>query len=144
MKTTYNTIAELEAAIAASTNPYKTKDLKERLSWMKAKESGKFVTKEHLTELKPLLINIANKSLYFKGLGDNLKLALTELLNTQIVYRTEKGIKGQVIDTLKLICKDINMTYVAKVVGEEVYTNSNLRAEGSLYYRVQQFNLNLF
>lgn len=143
MKTTYNTIGEIELAIASSTNPYKIKDLKEKLSWMKAADKGQFITREHLIELRPLIIHIANKSLYFKGLGDNLKELMTELLNTKMVYRTEKGIKGIVCDNVKLIAKSINTNYVAKIEGEEVWSNSGLRAEGTLYYKVQQFNLQM-
>lgn len=143
MKTSYNTIESLENAIATSTNPYKTKDLKEQLSWMKAEAKGQFITREHLVELKPLIIHVANKSLYFRGLGDNLKELMTTLLNTKMVYRTEKGIKGIVCDNVKMIAKSINTNYVAKVEGEEIWTNSNLRCEGTLYYKVQQFNLQM-
>lgn len=147
MKITYSTIAQLEQAIATSTNVYKTKDLKEQLSWMKAAEKGQFVTKAHLVELKPLILNIANKSLYFRGIGDNIKNLMTELLadveNKKVVYRTEKGIKGLICDRVKFIAKSINTNYVAKVEGEEVWTNSNMRCEGTLYYRVQQFNLQM-
>lgn len=146
MKATYNTIESLEQAIAESTNKFKTKDLKERLSWMKAREKGQFVTKEHLVELRNLIIWKINRSLYFTG-NENLKKAMSALLlkveGEKIVYRTEKGIKGLVMDAVVGICRNICFDQLVEVEGSEILTNSNLRVEGTPYARFQSFYLNL-
>ena len=147
MKTTYQTPQAIEHAIANSMNPYKIKDLKNQLSWMKAEEAGKFITKEHLVEYRNLIIFIAKKSLYFQS---NYAIDLRSLMNTllsvvnanELVYRTEKGVKGIIVSAVKSIASGINMNRVEESEGSEIWTNNNLRAEGSLFYNVKTFNLN--
>lgn len=145
MKTTYNTIPAIQEAIQNSTNIFKTKQLKEELSWMKAKSNNNYVTKEHLIEFKALIIFIAKKSFYFQNNSD-LQLLMSILLDmankNEIVFRTSKGIKNILANQTKLIANSINMKHVEVMEGEEIFTNSNLRAEGTLYYIVQMFNLN--
>ncbi|MXV39392.1 hypothetical protein GO491_12005 [Flavobacteriaceae bacterium Ap0902] len=99
-----NKIAELKAgrtmkAIKAEDIKlyYKIQGLSSKLSELKAYNKGQFITKEHLTEYKPLIIWLLKNKTNYKGYL-NLKNAMTILLSyvegNNLVYKTERGIKG--------------------------------------------------
>jgi len=147
MKTTYNTIESLETAIVNSTNVYKTKDLKNQLSWMKAKKAGKFITKSDLINYRNLIIFMINKSLFFKSPVNTkrvMQLLLEDAENGKMVFRTEKGIKGIICSNIFFICRDLCTDLIEKVEGREIWTNSNLRQNpNGTYAKMQSFYLNL-
>ena len=75
---------------------YKVQNLSSQLSYLKAEKKGNFVTKEHLTEFKGLIIFLIKKA-NFRGYAD-LKETMSAILkhveNDKVVFLTEKGIKG--------------------------------------------------
>lgn len=80
---------------------YKVRSLSAKLSEEKAAAKGNFITKEHLTEYKGLIIWILKNKVDYRGFL-NLKKAMTMILesvqNNDIVYITEKGIKSIVVN----------------------------------------------
>ncbi|MCT4665663.1 MAG: hypothetical protein N4A45_10555 [Flavobacteriales bacterium] len=76
---------------------YKVQGLSSKLSEQRAFEKGNFINKEHLVELKGLIIWLMKNKTNYKGFL-NLKEAMTSLLNRveneKIVFITTKGIKG--------------------------------------------------
>ena len=79
---------------------YKVKSLKEKLSWEKSEEKGQFITKEHLSEYRNLIIWTLKNRVNFNGylnLKDTMISILNRIENENIVYRTTKGIKGIVV-----------------------------------------------
>ena len=98
-----NKIAELKAGrtlaalkLADKKTYYKVQNLSSELSAAKAEAKGNFITKEHLTEYKALIIFMIKKG-NFRGYTD-LKETMTAMLNhiesNNVVYITEKGIKS--------------------------------------------------
>lgn len=79
---------------------YKIKSLTEKLSDEKAREKGNFITKEHLTEYKPLIIWALKNKANYKGYL-NLKESMQDLLDDvekeKPIYKTEKSIKNSIV-----------------------------------------------
>ena len=75
---------------------YRVKEMASKLSQMKAATKAQFITKDHLTEFKGIIIWNLKKCDYRGYL--NLKTAMTILLNTvenqNIIFKTKAGIKG--------------------------------------------------
>ena len=75
---------------------YRVKGLSQKLSEQKAFDNGNFITKQHLSEYRNLIIWALNKTNFRNYL--NLKEAMSAILNEvedgRIVYKTERGIKG--------------------------------------------------
>ena len=98
-----NKIAELKAGrtlaalkLADKKTYYKVQNLSSELSAAKAEAKGNFITKEHLTEYKALIIFMIKKG-NFRGYAD-LKSAMSAMLNKieseKVIFITEKGIKS--------------------------------------------------
>ena len=88
------TLAQLK--IEAKKTFYRVKEMASKLSQIKAATNAQFITKDHLTELKGLIIwNL--KRCDYRGCLD-LKAAMTILLNKvenqNIIFKTNAGIKG--------------------------------------------------
>jgi len=79
---------------------YRVKEMASKLSQMKAATKAQFITKDHLTEFKGIIIWNLKKCDYRGYL--NLKTAMTILLNTvenqNIIFKTKAGIKGIVLN----------------------------------------------
>ena len=79
---------------------YRVKEMASKLSQMKAATKAQFITKDHLTEFKCIIIWNLKKCDYRGYL--NLKTAMTILLNTvenqNIIFKTKAGIKGIVLN----------------------------------------------
>ena len=75
---------------------YRVKEMASKLSQLKAASKAQFITKDHLTELKGLIIWKLKRCDY-RGCLD-LKAAMTILLNRvesqNIIFKTKAGIKG--------------------------------------------------
>lgn len=80
---------------------YKIQSLSEKLSVENAYEKGQFITREHLTEYKPLIIWLLKNKVDFGECLD-MRQTMIDMLNkvesTKIIYKSEKGIKGIVCD----------------------------------------------
>lgn len=93
-------------------NPYKLKLIKERLSWLSAKDRGNFIIKEDINIIQPLILNIINKYLYYRGIGTYVEKVLSilneDIDNKRLIYRSRKGIKGVIYNRVMDIIYDIN------------------------------------
>lgn len=76
---------------------YKVQGLSSELSELKAIKKGQLISKKHLVEYKPLIIWMLKNKASYKGYL-NVRECMTEMLNyvetNQVVYLTERGIKG--------------------------------------------------
>lgn len=80
---------------------YTVKGLSSKLSELKAEQKGNFVTKEHLTEYKNLIIWALKNKVNYRG-NLNLKDAMTNILKKvesgEITFKTKKGIKKKILN----------------------------------------------
>ena len=139
-------INNLEIEIKNSINPYKVKSLKEKLSWLKAEQKGNYVSREHLTEYRNLIIWKIKNSLYYntqQNVVNVMNILLAKVEANEIIFRTEKGIKGLLMDAVIFAAQKVCTDVLVSIEGDEIWTNSNLRCEGSVYYRIQSYYLNL-
>lgn len=91
------TMKEIQAADKKTY--FKVKGLVSKLGEMKATEAGQFITKEHLTANRNVIIAMLNRT-NFQGHLD-IRSAMMEMMNKVnegISYKTERGIKGILIE----------------------------------------------
>jgi len=120
---------------------YKVKSLTEKLSIEKAKASGNFITKAHLTEYRNLIIWMMTKKGNYNGYL-NLKDAMTEMLakveSGELVYKTEKGIKSIVANLALAIALENCESNVRAHFNLDTFTGSQ---DSSALYHFEQFKL---
>jgi hypothetical protein len=79
---------------------YKIQSLKDKIAQIKLEETGNVVTKEHLTEYKPLIIwALKNKADYkgYMNLKDSMQLVLDEVSNKKHYFKNEKDLKSTLV-----------------------------------------------
>ncbi len=122
---------------------YKVESLNKKLSILKAQANGQFVTKEHLTEYKSLIIWIMKNKTNFGGYL-NLKEAMTSLLGdvilNDIVYISKRGIKGIIVDlAIKHGVDNVHENLIEKN-NIDICSENTLNNE--LLYQFEQFTIN--
>jgi len=126
---------------------YKVQSLSEKLSAEKAIQNQNFVTKEHLVELKNLIIWKINRSMFFsskENLCKIMKAILADVEANKLVYRTEKGIKSIVMNAIVGYAQDVCFDELVEREGKEILSNSNLRQNpNGLYAKFQSYYLDL-
>lgn len=133
------TYSEIEKQIQKETNPYKLKSLKTQLSWMDAQINGQFVTIDDLKAHKGYIIDLAKKYSFFKT-QEEIKETMNRLMNSKIVFRTKRGIKGQIAKFTKDLARTSSWNELVRREGENVdmSTQSN-----PVMFQFEQFYLNL-
>ncbi len=79
---------------------YKIQSKSQKLSVLRAESKGNFLTKEHLSEFKGLIIWILKNKTNYRGylnLVEAMKMMLDKVENENIVYISNKGIKSVIV-----------------------------------------------
>ena len=144
MKTLEQQIEALESKKQKlSGNKHAVKNIANRIGWLKAELKGNYLTKDHLVEFKGLIIFIARKSLYFNNpatLKRVMQLLLEKVEKKEIVYRSERGIKGIIARLVKSIAIKLCFDMLVLKYGDEILSQGR---EREMYYRpFEEFKLN--
>jgi len=122
---------------------YTVQSLTKKLSILKAEANCQFITKEHLTEYKSLIIWIMKNKTNFKGYL-NLKEAMTTMLGditlNNIVYVSKRGIKGIIVDLAIKHGLDNSYDNLISANGIDICRDNTYNNE--LLNQFEQFNIN--
>jgi hypothetical protein len=122
---------------------YKVQSLTKKLSILKAEANGQFITKEHLSEYKSLIIWIMKNKTNFRGYL-NLKEAMTTLLTditlNNIVFVSKRGIKGIIVDLSIKHGLDNSYDNLISANGIDICRDNTYNNE--LLNKFEQFNIN--
>lgn len=122
---------------------YAVQSLTKKLSILKAEANCQFITKEHLTEYKSLIIWIMKNKTNFRGYL-NLKEAMTTMLGDitlkNIVYVSKRGIKGIIVDLAIKHGLDNSYDNLISANGIDICRDNTYNNE--LLNQFEQFNIN--